>query len=77
MTKTVTNGSTNFHAQVKTYQMPTIVDQFSDDDGVLQFVLSNGNTIPANRYNSLWHPQPGVINWKAKGDNPDKSKIKF
>ena len=77
MTKETKNGSVNFHAQVKTYLPPTIVDQFCDDAGELQYCLSNGNTIPAIRYNSLWHPKPGVIDWKAKGNRIDAAQRKY
>jgi len=74
MTKTSINGSVNFHATVKTYHQPVIIDQFVDDEGEIQFILANGNTIPANRYNSLWLPNKGTINWKAKGQNPDRTR---
>lgn len=77
MTKTTVNGNLVFHATVKSYLPPVIVDQFADDEGELQYILANGNTIPANRYNSLWNPKKGVINWKAKGQNPDKTKISY
>lgn len=71
MTKETKNGSTNFHANVKTYLPPVIVDQFCDDAGELQYALSNGNTIPASRYNSLWLPVKGVVNMKGKGNRID------
>jgi len=75
MTKENKNGSVIFHPTVKTYLQPVIVDQFTDDDGEVQFVLANGNTIPENRYNSLWLPNKGIINWKAKGENPDRTRV--
>lgn len=71
MTKTTNNGSVNFHATVPTYLPPVISDQFVDDYGELQFILANGNTIPANRYNSMWHPIKGIVNMKCKGDRID------
>lgn len=75
MYKEKKNGSVNFHASVPTYKPPVIVDQFCDDDGELNYVLANGHTSLASRYNSLWHPKPGIINWTSKGDNPDKTRI--
>jgi len=75
MTKTSNGNTVTFHPNVKTYLQPVIVDQFTDDDGSLQYVLSNGNTIPADRYNSLWNPHKGIINWKTKGENPDRTRV--
>lgn len=77
MTKESKNGSLNFHATVPTYLPPTIVDQFCDDTGELQYALSNGNTIPADRYNSLWNPRKGLIDWKAKGNRIDSPQRKY
>ena len=75
MTKKNVHGSVVFTASVPTYLPPAIVDEFIGDDGEKHYALSNGNTTLASRYNSLWHPKPGVINWKAKGDNPDRTRI--
>lgn len=74
MTKETKNGAVNFHPSVKTYLPPTIVDQYCDDNGELIYCLSNGNTINANRYNSLWRPSKGVIDWKAKGNRIDNKQ---
>lgn len=71
MTKDTKNGSVNFHANVRTWIPPTISDQFVDDEGILQFCLSNGNTMPADKYNQLWNPPKGQINWAAKGNGID------
>ncbi len=75
MTKTTTNGSVNFHANVKTYQPPVIVDQFVDDSGELNYVLANGNTTLQTAYNNLWKPIKTQVNWKAKGDRLDSRQI--
>jgi len=74
MTKTTTQGVTNFHANCPYLTAPKIEDEFVGDDGELHYALSNGRTTLASRYNSLWHPKPGIVNHdkKYKGDNPDK-----
>lgn len=77
MTKKTVHGSVIFTATVPTYRPPVIDHDFVDDNGELQYALANGNTIPASRYNSVWLPIRGVVNWKGKGDNPDRTKIKF
>lgn len=79
MLKTVTHGTTNFHAQVKAHYPPTITDSFVDDSGELQYVLANGHTIPAHRYNAVWNPPKGVVKakWETKGPNPDTTKIPY
>ena len=73
MLKTVTNGNLNFHAQVKAHYPPTIVDSFADDSGELQYVLANGHTTPAHRYNAIWNPPIGLVKakWETKGDGID------
>jgi len=71
MTKTNKNGSVNFHAEVKAYTAPKVVDSFNDDKGEENYILENGNTIPATRYNAIWNPVKGVINLKGKGERVD------
>ena len=68
MRKENKNGNLNFHASVPTYLPPKIVDEFIGDDGEKHYALSNGNTTLASRYNSLWNPTPGKVNWNGKGD---------
>lgn len=68
-------GQTTFSPVVPTYLPPVIIDQFVDDSDELQFILANGNTIPANRYNSVWKPAKTAIQWAAKGSNPDRTRI--
>jgi len=77
MLKTTTHGSVQFHAEVKAYRPPVIVDSFTDDSGELQYVLANGTTTPAHRYNALWNPPKSnpVFDKKYKGQNPDTTKI--
>ncbi len=75
MTKTTTNGNVNFHANVKSYLPPLIVDHFIDDNGEKNYVLANGNTTLESKYNSLWMPVKGIVNMKGKGDNPDRTRI--
>lgn len=62
------HGNVTFHASVKTYLPPIIVDQFFDDNDELNYVLANNRTTLASRYNSLWHPTPGKINMQGKGE---------
>lgn len=76
MTKTTTNGSCNFHATVPTYTKPKVIDKYMDDEGEEVYVLDNNRTSLASKYNQLWNPIRSEINWKSKGENPDKTKIK-
>ncbi len=76
MTKGInTHGSVVFIAKVKTYHQPKVVDEYMDDDGENHYILDNGNTQLKRLYDSLWHPIKSVINWKSKGENPDKTKF--
>ena len=79
MTKETINGSTNFHAQVKTYLPPVIVDQFQDDEGRETYVLANGNTSLKEKYDQIWLPTKGKCNFDKsyKGENPDGTKIPY
>ena len=77
MTKTKENGNLIFHATVKTYLPPIIAHDFIDDDGELNYALSNGNTTLASRYNAVWNPPKGIVNMKAKGRNPDRTRIEY
>lgn len=77
MTKTTHNGSINFHASVKTYIQPLILDQYIDDDGELQYVLDNNRTTPASKYNALWLPIKGTVNMKGKGDNIGNKQARY
>lgn len=74
MTKTMINGNLGFRADVKANYKPAIVDSFIDDTGEKILVLDNGRETPEIRYNALWLPNKGVIDWKSKGSNPDKTK---
>lgn len=75
MTKKTVNGNLNFHANVKTYLPPAILDQYVDDDGELNYILAGNRTSLASRYNSLWNPVKSQVNWKGKGDNPNRTRI--
>lgn len=77
MTKTTVNGNLVFHATVKSYLPPVIEHDFVDDEGELQYALANGNTIPANRYNAVWNPGKGIINWKAEGNTIGNKQAKY
>lgn len=58
------------------YTAPVITREFTDEDGVEQYELENGNTIPQEKYNNMWYPKKTSILPKGtKGDNPDKTKI--
>lgn len=76
MTKTMINGNTAWKADVKANYKPAIVDSFIDDTGEKILVLDNGRETPEIRYNALWLPNKVIINWKSKGENPDRTRIK-
>lgn len=78
MTKQTINGNLIFHAEVKSYLPPVIVDQFQDDEGEENYILANGNTCLKDRYDQLWLPTKGKCNFdkKYKGENLDTRKIK-
>ena len=69
MTKTLTNGSTNFHADRKIYVAPVIDESYMNDAGDIIHILKNGNEISDNNYVKHWgSPAKGKINWKTKGE---------
>jgi len=68
------NGVQTFRPEVKANYKPAIVDSFIDDTGEKILVLDNGRETPETRYNALWLPNKGIIDWKSKGSNPDKTK---
>ena len=74
MTKAMVNGNLTFRAEVKANYKPAIVDSFMDDSGEKILVLDNGRETTETRYNDLWNPCKGIVNWKGRGDNPDKTK---
>lgn len=74
MTKAMVNGNLTFRAEVKANYKPAIVDSFIDDNGEKVLVLDNGRQTTETRYNALWNPSKGIVNWKGRGDNPDKTK---
>ena len=75
-TTTNHNGVLDFHASVKAYRAPVIVSEFNDEvNGEKMYLLESGNTISAKKYNDMWKPAKSKINWKAKGANPDTTKI--
>ena len=73
MTKTTINGNLTWKADVKANYKPNIVDSFMDDNGEKVLVLDNGRETLESRYNALWMPCKGIVNWKAKGENPDRA----
>ena len=75
MTKTMINGNLGFRADVKANYKPAIVDSFIDDTGEKILVLDNRRETPEIRYNALWMPSKGIVNWKGRGENPDRTKI--
>jgi len=77
MHTTTTNGNVNFHADRKIYRQPIICESFIDDDGNENYILDNGNTTLASRYLELWKPIKTAVQWKSKGDNPDRTKIPY
>lgn len=78
MTKTVTNGSTNFHADRKIYVAPAIDESYMNDAGDIIHILHNGNEISDNNYVKHWgSPAKGKIitDRKYKGENLDSRRI--
>ena len=67
--------TSDFRPAVKAKVAPTIQESYIDDDGNVQHILTNGNTISENNYVLHWHKPKGVINMKAKDPNPDRRKI--
>ena len=74
MTKTTINGNLSFRADLKANYKPAIIDSYMDDNGEKMLILDNGRETPEIRYNALWMPSKGIVNWKGRGDNPDKTK---
>jgi len=74
MTKAMVNGNLTFRAEVKANYKPAIVDSFIDDTGEKILVLDNGRETKEITYNALWMPSKGIVNWKGRGENPDKTK---
>ena len=68
MHKENVNGNVIFHPTVKTFLPPVILDQYVDDDGELNYVLTGNRTTLASRYNALWLPTKSAVNWKGKGN---------
>lgn len=55
---------------------PNIIDSFMQDDGETMLILSNGTQSLEKDYNRIWGSGvKGIVNWKAKGTNPDTRKI--
>ena len=54
---------------------PKITESYVADDGEVMHVLDNGREQSETSYNAIWHVPKGVINWKTKGPNPDRTKI--
>ena len=75
MTKTMINGNLGFRADVKANYKPAIIDSYMDDNGEKMLILDNGRETPEIRYNALWMPSKGIVNWKGRGENPDRTKI--
>ncbi len=74
MTKTMINGNTAWKADVKANYKPAIIDSYMDDNGEKMLILDNGRETKEITYNALWMPSKGIVNWKGRGDNPDKTK---
>lgn len=77
MTKKLYPNGITFIPKVPTYTPPVIVDQFCDDDGELNYVLANGHTSLASRYNSIWHPAKGIVNMKGKDEPIGNKQAKY
>lgn len=67
MQQTSTQGRT-------AHTKPQIQESYVDDDFNVVHILTNGREMLADKYTELWEPKKGVINWKGRGDNPDKRR---
>ena len=65
-----------YKANVKSNTAPEVAEQFIDDEGEVQYILSNGNTQPKLKYDAIWNPKKGIVNTNKmyKGENPDRTK---
>lgn len=64
-----------YRPQVKMY-LPPIITGEKEVDGVVHYKLANGNTMPKDKYDSLWNPPKGkILPKRYKGANPDKTKV--
>lgn len=72
---TKTFNSVNFVPDVKKNLKPGILDSYIDDEGDKMLVLDNGRECKETIYNAMWLPVKGKIDWKAKGENPDRRKL--
>jgi len=66
-----------YKANVRSNTAPEIAETFTDDNGEVQYILSNGNTQPKIVYDALWNPIKGTVNQNKlyKGENPDRTKL--
>ena len=78
MTKTFTEIGktpvTNFHAEVKSFTQPKVLDQYMNDEGETMLILDNGRETLLTRYEAMWNVPKGKIitDKKYKGENCDK-----
>lgn len=69
-------GIDDFKAKRAAHYAPIVIDTIMDDEGNLQHILENGNTIPKDRYDALWNVKKTAILPKYyKGENPHKTKV--
>ena len=61
----------NFVAEVKSFTAPHIQESFIDDNGNLQHILDNGNTLSDEHFLRMWGQPKGKINLKTKGPGCD------
>ena len=59
----------------KAHTAPNIVESFVNDEGEVMHILDNGNQQTDILYMAMWGKVKGVINWKTKGENPDKTRV--
>jgi hypothetical protein len=76
-THTPQGNNVEFKASVKCYTAPVVIDTFMDDEGNENYLLANGNTSLADRYNALWNPKKGIVNnnIKYKGENNNSRNL--
>lgn len=63
-----TNTNIDFVPKVRTHIAPSITESFVDDEGNVQHILSNGNTLSENNYILHWGQPKGQMNLKAKNE---------
>ncbi len=81
MKKVITNAmggashNVNYQPEGKpVYTAPIISSSYVNEDNEVIHILENGNELSEANFIKHWGQPKGIINWKAKGNNPDSRK---